>query len=94
MRRSRGNEPAYQEKVLAIQRGEFVGVLGPNGAGESSLLMALGGILPIRYGRIEIEGNDLQRLRIKERGRLMAFVIQDAEVRLRFLCGEVVRLGR
>lgn len=39
-----------------IHRGEFVALLGLNGAGKSSLLRSLVGLMPIKQGTIEIDG--------------------------------------
>jgi branched-chain amino acid transport system ATP-binding protein len=44
---------------LQVGAGEVVGVLGANGAGKSSLLKALSGLIPTRSGRIEFAGRPL-----------------------------------
>ncbi len=41
---------------LAVAAGELVAVLGPNGAGKTSLLRALAGLLPLRTGRVMLDG--------------------------------------
>ncbi|WP_410791874.1 anchored repeat-type ABC transporter ATP-binding subunit [Kribbella sp. C-35] len=41
---------------LDVAAHERVGLIGPNGAGKTTLLRALLGLLPIRTGRIEIDG--------------------------------------
>jgi iron complex transport system ATP-binding protein len=79
---------------FAVERGEFLGILGPNGSGKTTLLHALSGILPIQEGGIEILGLPLDRLKPKERARHMAVVTQDSEVRFPFTCEDVVRMGR
>ncbi len=79
---------------FAVQKGEFLGILGPNGSGKTTLLLALSGILPIRGGDMELLGLPSGRLKHKERARHMAVVTQDPEVRFPFTCEEVVRMGR
>lgn len=79
---------------FAVQKGEFLGILGPNGSGKTTLLLALSGILPFRDGEIEVLGIPSERLKHKERARQMAVVTQDPEVRFPFTCEEVVRMGR
>ena len=55
-----GASLAFGERVvwsgvdLAVQRGEFVTVLGPNGSGKTSLLRAVLGQLHLTSGRIAV----------------------------------------
>ena len=44
---------------LRVGRGELVGVLGANGAGKTSLLRALSGVLPVCSGQVTVAGRDL-----------------------------------
>ena len=41
---------------LEVARGETVALVGPNGAGKSTVLRAITGLLPLRSGRIELDG--------------------------------------
>jgi iron complex transport system ATP-binding protein len=79
---------------FAVEKGEFLGILGPNGSGKTTLLHALSGIMPVQEGGIEILGRPLDRLKPKERALHIAVVTQDSEVRFPFTCEEVVRMGR
>lgn len=45
-----------------IERGDFVAVVGLNGAGKSSLLRALGGLLPLKTGQIEWDASNKPKL--------------------------------
>ncbi len=47
---------------LTLHRGELVGIIGPNGAGKSTLIKALFGLVPIRSGRVELDGRDITGL--------------------------------
>lgn len=40
-----------------IVRGEFVGLVGSNGSGKSSLMMAMAGLLPLDSGNIHVDGH-------------------------------------
>ncbi len=44
---------------LALAAGEVLALLGPNGAGKSTLVKALAGLVPVRAGRIRLDGADL-----------------------------------
>jgi lipopolysaccharide export system ATP-binding protein len=44
---------------LALSEGEVLGVLGPSGAGKTTLFRALVGEIPVASGRIELDGQDI-----------------------------------
>ncbi|HEX2576413.1 MAG TPA: ABC transporter ATP-binding protein [Aquihabitans sp.] len=44
---------------LELHRGELVGIIGPNGAGKSTLIKSLFGLVPIRSGRVVLDGDDI-----------------------------------
>ena len=46
--------------------GELVGIIGPNGAGKSTLLKALFGLVPVRSGTVELNGEDITKRRADE----------------------------
>jgi len=47
---------------LAVRQGEAVALIGSNGAGKTTTLRAISGLLPVRGGRIEFDGQRLERL--------------------------------
>lgn len=57
-----GENIALRGIDLEVQRGEVVCLLGRNGAGKTSTLRAVMGILPRREGRIEVSGVPTTRL--------------------------------
>jgi len=44
---------------LYCQPGELVGIIGPNGAGKSTLLKALFGLVRVRSGSVQLNGEDI-----------------------------------
>ncbi|NQS89136.1 ABC transporter ATP-binding protein, partial [Patescibacteria group bacterium] len=42
-----------------VNRGDFLGIVGPNGSGKTTLLRAISGILPLTKGKIYLEGEDV-----------------------------------
>jgi branched-chain amino acid transport system ATP-binding protein len=52
---------------LAIPRGARVGIVGRTGAGKSSLLRAIAGIVPCAKGTVEWDGADITRMRADRR---------------------------
>jgi ABC-2 type transport system ATP-binding protein len=47
---------AVEGVSLAIRRGEIYGLIGPDGAGKSSLMKAIAGVLAFEGGRVEVFG--------------------------------------
>lgn len=72
--------PALRGVSLAVQEGEFIGIMGPSGCGKSTMLHLLGGLLTPTKGRIIIDGEDLTAAtdakRTDIRRRKIGFVFQ------------------
>jgi branched-chain amino acid transport system ATP-binding protein len=64
-----GRNHALQNLSLQIDRGEIVTVLGANGAGKSSLLKAIHGIVKPAAGQIRFDGDDIDRWTVPKRVR-------------------------
>jgi putative ABC transport system ATP-binding protein len=62
---------------LEIPTGQFVTVIGSNGAGKSTFLNAVSGDLFVDRGTIEIDGTDVTRLDAAQRAGMIARVFQD-----------------
>lgn len=62
---------------LSLKEGDFVTVIGGNGAGKSTTLNAVAGVWPIDSGRIYIGGDDVSRLSEYKRARYLGRVFQD-----------------
>jgi len=57
-----GNIQALREVSLTIHSGEIVTLIGANGAGKSTTLMAISGIVPCRSGMVLLQGREIQGL--------------------------------
>lgn len=68
-----GRFPVLTGVDLTVERGETVLLRGANGAGKTSLLRLLAGLLPLADGTGEVLGNDLRRQR-SEIKRKVGFV--------------------
>ena len=62
---------------LTIAEGEFVTVIGGNGAGKSTMLNAIAGVWKPDYGTIEIDGVDVTAMPEHKRAYLLGRVFQD-----------------
>src|SRR5512146_1003608 len=56
---SYGSVPAVSEVSIEVGEGEAVGLLGTNGAGKSTTLRAISGLVKLTAGRITFMGEDL-----------------------------------
>ena len=61
-----GHIHALKGVSVNIDKGEIVTLIGANGAGKSTTLKTISGLLKPRQGRIELEGEDLTRYRPHE----------------------------
>lgn len=57
-----GGIEAVRGVSLEVKEGELVTLIGNNGAGKTSTLMAISGVAPIHSGRIVIDGEETTRL--------------------------------
>jgi branched-chain amino acid transport system ATP-binding protein len=57
-----GDLTAISEVSLEVRQGEAVALIGGNGAGKTTTLRAISGLLPVRAGRIELDGERLDGL--------------------------------
>ena len=57
-----GDLVAVSDVSLEVRRGEAVALIGGNGAGKTTTLRAISGLLPVRRGTIEFDGERLDGL--------------------------------
>ncbi len=62
---------------LSLKEGDFVTVIGGNGAGKSTMLNAVSGVYTVDTGRIVIDGVDVTQLPEYKRAKYIGRVFQD-----------------
>jgi len=62
---------------LTLEDGDFVTVIGGNGAGKSTMLNAIAGVWKPDYGTVEIDGVDVTNMPEHKRARFLGRVFQD-----------------
>jgi branched-chain amino acid transport system ATP-binding protein len=73
--------PILTDISLSVQAGEFVGILGHNGMGKTTLLRSLMGYLPANAGQIVFTGRDITDASTTARARAgLGFVPQGREI--------------
>jgi len=63
--RSKNSRPVLNDISLSVDRREKVAILGPSGAGKTTLFRAINGFVPIQSGNIVVDGVSVQGLRGK-----------------------------
>lgn len=62
---------------LTLEDGDFVTIIGGNGAGKSTMLNAIAGVWPVDSGSVIIDGEDITKLPEHKRAAYLGRVFQD-----------------
>jgi len=74
--------------------GTISAIIGPNGTGKSTLLLAMAGDLPIQNGEIKINGSKVNEYSILELAKLRGVVLQQPNFNLAFTVSEIMAMAR
>ncbi|MBE0425750.1 MAG: ABC transporter ATP-binding protein [Nitrospirae bacterium] len=88
----RGNNFIYNLNFSA-GNGEFIGFLGANGSGKSTILKLASGILKPSHGEIKLWGKSLQNYSNKDRAKLLCYLPQLLDINVPFTVRELVKMG-
>lgn len=83
-----------QEVSFRVEKGEFVGVIGPNGSGKTTLLKLLYRLLSPQRGGILIELTPLEKMDRRDIAKRIAVVAQETQILFPFSVLETVLMGR
>lgn len=67
----------FDDLSLTLEDGDFVTVIGGNGAGKSTMLNLVAGAYSVDDGQIFIDGEDVTKLPEYKRAKLIGRVFQD-----------------
>ena len=91
---SYGDIRAVSGVGFALEKGELVSIIGANGAGKTSILGGIMGMVPVRGGNIRFKGREMNRLASFERARAgMRLVPERARVFPRLSVQENLMIG-
>ena len=89
-----GGSHILRDVGLEAHLGKVTVLLGRNGVGKTTLLKSLMGLVPIKIGRIEVDGKPIQAATPYERARAgIGFVPQGREIFARLTVEENLRMG-
>lgn len=83
-----------QDLNLDLGAGELIALLGRNGAGKSSLLKVISGIVEPTSGSIKFNHRELKGIAFKQRATLVAYLAQEAQVNAQMQIGSYLELHR
>jgi iron complex transport system ATP-binding protein len=87
-------EMVIKDVSLEITKGDFLGIIGPNGCGKTTLLRLASRVLTPQRGSITLQGKNIAAMPLKEFCQETAFVGQDTSISFPFTVFEIVLLGR
>lgn len=65
---------------LKVPKGEFLTVIGSNGAGKSTSLNSIAGIVPVGQGKVVVNGVNITKWSVPKRSQLISRVFQDPKM--------------
>jgi iron complex transport system ATP-binding protein len=89
-----GGKRVLEDVSFELARGEIAALLGPNGSGKTSLLLACAGMIVPEEGSVRFGGKDLGSLGARERARVIAYVSPEVSADFPITAFEAVMLGR
>ncbi len=80
--------------TIEVEKGEIAVIVGPNGAGKSTAMKAIFGMLPLRAGRVMLDGTDITAMSPQDRVKAgMGFVPQTNNVFVTLTVQENLEMG-
>jgi iron complex transport system ATP-binding protein len=87
------NNTFISDLSFHLGEGEFVGLLGANGSGKSTILKLGSGILKPAGGSVKLWGRDLHTLKNRDRAKLISYLPQTLDITVPFTIRELVSMG-
>jgi ABC-type cobalamin/Fe3+-siderophores transport system ATPase subunit len=88
-----GEGMIVQDLSFSVANGEFIGLLGANGSGKSTILKLAAGMLKPSKGQVRLWDKPLHTYRNKDRAKLLCYFPQHLDVNVPFTVREIVGMG-
>lgn len=89
-----GGVDILRDVSLTVEPGEFLGIVGPNGSGKTSLMALLAGLRRPTSGEVRLEGLPMTTFARRAIAQRLALVEQQAETQEGITARQAVELGR
>lgn len=77
-----------------VEEGQFIGIIGPNASGKTTLLKTICKILPVLKGKILVFGKDIKNYSYKEYAKLVAFATNVTDYSMNYRVKDFISLAR
>src|SRR6056297_2542239 len=94
LRVSIGGQQIVESLDMRVASGQSIGILGPNGVGKTTLLLALAGVREKDSGAVSLDGRDMAGLSRREIARGLGMLTQNTRVAFDANALEVALSGR
>lgn len=89
-----GRNNIFEDIGFAVEKGDVVCILGPNGTGKTTLIKCLNGLQKLNCGDILLEGRSIYSLTKVEKARYVGYIPQGHQPTFPFKSIDVVLMGR
>jgi len=89
-----GSIKALDNVNFSVREGEFVGILGPNGSGKTTVLRAISRTLKPRVGTVFLDDTNIYDMENREVSKNVAVVPQETIATFDFTALDIVLMGR
>lgn len=79
---------------FGVDKGGFLGIIGPNGSGKTTLLRLMNKVLKPSSGKVSCADRDLSSMGLRAFSRLAACVMQETYVIFSYTVKEIALMGR
>lgn len=86
--------PILEEINFSVKKHEILAIIGPNGAGKSTLLKCINGLLKIRKGAVDLDGEAVRTMVKKDIAGCIGYVPQHITATFPLTVFDMVLLGR
>jgi ABC-type cobalamin/Fe3+-siderophores transport system ATPase subunit len=85
--------PLIDDLSFTVRQGDFIGLLGANGSGKSTILKLGSRLLKPSSGGVKLWGKDIQAVRNRDRAKLISYLPQSLDINVPFTIRELVSMG-
>ena len=79
---------------LNVRHGDFLGLIGANGSGKTTILKLLSGFLRPAHGKVLLKEHEIMSLSSRERARILAVVPQIVTTPMPYTVRQIIEMGR